>query len=165
MSQYKDEDVIIGLELDINCKGEITLRDNHVHSFDMFLGAVHNIPDSFNDVDKGFLWNIDAYCDYKVDILAHPFRIFKQKKLPRPTHLYSKVAKALRKHGIAVELNFHTNDPDLGFFKLCIENGVKIAFGSDAHKLSEVCSLERNMEMLKGIYNGNVEDILFYYKK
>jgi len=165
ISQFKDEDVLLGLELDINCNGEIALRDNHIDSFDMFLGAVHNIPKRFNDIDKGFLWNIDVYCDYKVDILAHPFRIYKQKKLPRPVHLYQIVAKSLKKHNIAVELNFHINEPDMSFFKICIENGVKVAFGSDAHKLSEVCSFERNIELLNEIYNGNIEDILFYYGK
>ncbi len=165
ISQYKDEDVLIGLELDINTNGEIALRDNHVDTFDMFLGAVHNIPERFNEIDKGFLWNIDVYCDCKVDILAHPFRIYKQKKLPQPTHLYQKVARSLEKYGIAAELNFHTNNPDREFFKICIENGVKIAFGSDAHKLSEVCSFEKNIEMLNEIYTGNIEDILFYIGK
>lgn len=161
ISQYKDEDVLIGLELDINTSGKIALRDNHLNSFDIFIGAVHNIPERFNELDKGFLWNIDVYCDYKVDILAHPFRIYKQKKIPRPTHLYQRVAKALRDNGIAAELNFHINEPDLNFFKICIENGVKIAFGSDAHKLSEVCSFEQNIELLRSIYDGNLEDILF----
>ena len=53
----------------------------------------------------------------------------------------------------------------MSFFKICIENGVKVAFGSDAHKLSEVCSFERNIELVNEIYNGNIEDILFYYGK
>lgn len=162
INQYKDEDVLIGLELDINTNGKIALRDNHADSFDIFLGAIHNIPERFNDIDKGFLWNIDVYCDYKVDILAHPFRIYQKKKLPRPSHLYSKVAIALKKHGIAAELNFHTNEPDREFFKICIENGVKIALGSDAHRLSEVCFFDKNIEMLKELYVGNIEDILYY---
>jgi len=163
--KYRSKDVKIGLELDINCNGEIAIWNEHSDSFDMFLGAVHNLPDSFDDVDRGFLWNIDVYCDYKVDVLAHPFRIYKKKELPKPTHLYNRVAKSLSKHGIAAELNFHTNDPDIEFFKICIENGVKIAFGSDAHKLSEVCSFEKNIEFLNEIYNGNIQDVIFDYQK
>ena len=164
ISKYRSEDVKIGLELDINRKGEIALRNEHLDLFDMFLGAVHNLPDHFDDVDRGFLWNIDVYCNYEIDILAHPFRIYKQKKLPRPTHLYSRVAKSLSKHGIAAEINFHTNEPDSEFFEICIENGVKVAFGSDAHKLTEVCSFEKNMKMLNEIYDGNIEDILLNWE-
>ena len=163
ISKYRDDNVKIGLELDINNKGRVTLRDEHVDSFDMFLGAMHYIPENITDIDKGYLWNLDLYCDYKVDILAHPFRIYKILKLKKPTHLYEKVAKALKKHNIAAELNFHINDPDWKFFKVCVENGVKIAFGSDAHELREVCAFDRNIEMLNKIYKGNIDDILFNY--
>ncbi len=164
IKQFKDKDVLIGLELDVNCKGEVALRDNHSKAFDIFLGAIHNIPESFNDIDKGFLWNVDVYCEYKVDILAHPFRIYKKKNLPRPRHLYKRVAKSLSNHGVAAEINFHTNEPDIEFFKTCVENGVKIAFGSDSHRLSEVCSFENNIKMLNEIYDGNMEDVLLDFK-
>lgn len=165
IKKYREEDVKIGLELDIKCNGKLTLRDEHADSFDMFLGAIHYIPDTFSDIDKGFMWNIDLFCDYKVDILAHPFRIYKKLKLKRPVHLYNKVAKALYTNGIAAEINFHTNEPDWEFFKICIERGVKIAFGSDAHALFEVCAFEKNIEMINKIYKGSIKDILFDYQK
>lgn len=164
ISKYKEDGVKIGLELDIKCNGKLVLRDEHADSFDMFLGAIHYIPESFTDIDKGYLWNLDLFCDYKVDILAHPFRIYKKLQHQRPTHLYNRVAKSLQKHGIAAELNFHTNEPDWEFFKICIENGVKIAFGSDAHVLHEVCAFGKNIEMLSCIYKGNMEDVLFDYQ-
>lgn len=161
VSQFRSEDVKIGLELDFDDNGEVTLRDEHADSFDLFLGAIHNIPNRFNDFDKGFLWSMDVFFDFKVNILAHPFRIYRQKKLPRPVHLYEKVAKTLHKNNIAAELGFHINEPDKRFFKICIENGVKIALSSDAHKMSEVCSFEQNIEFLNEINNGNIDDILY----
>jgi len=165
VSKYRDKDIKLGLELDISCNGNLTVREEHKNSFDIFLGAVHYIPNHFSDIDKGFLWNIDIFGENKIDILAHPFRIYKRLKLSQPTHLYEKVAKTLGKYGIAAEINYHTNDPDLEFFRLCIDNGVKIAFGSDAHKLSEVGSFDRNFELLSKIYSGNIEDILYDYQK
>lgn len=165
MSKYRDKGILLGLELDLNCNGILTVREEHLHAFDMFLGAVHYIPKKFNNIDKGFLWNIDVFGENKLDILAHPFRIYKRLKLPKPTHLYKKVAMSLSKYKIAAEINYHTNEPDLEFFRLCIDNGVKIAFGSDAHKLEEVGSFERNFDLLNKIYNGNIEDILYNHEK
>ena len=161
--RLRADDVRLGLELDVNKEGHVTLRDEHAGYFDMFLGAVHFILERFEDIDRAFMWNIDAFCDFGVDILAHPFRIYRKKNLGRPVHLYEKVAKTLARNGVAAEINFHTNEPDPDFFRACIENGVKLAFGSDAHCLQEVCSFERNHELIDMIFDGDVRDIMINY--
>lgn len=164
VDSYKERDVKLGLEVDMNSDGKVTLRPEHAGAFEIFLGAVHYIHDGFTDIDKGFMWNIDAFCDYGVDMIVHPFRIYKKKNLERPVHLYSKVAKALARSGVAAEINFHTNEPDPEFFRICIEHGVKIALGSDAHCLAEVCEFDRNFDLLSKIYTGNTDEILYVYE-
>jgi histidinol phosphatase-like PHP family hydrolase len=163
MSRYRGDRVRLGLELDVNRNGEVTLRDEHAGFFDVFLGAVHYINEDFTDIDRGFMWSVEALCDFDVDTLAHPFRIYLKKGIEKPVHLYSKVAKVLARYDVAAEINFHINEPDTEFFRICIENGVRLAFGSDAHCLEEVCGFDRNFELLENIYEGKPEDILLSF--
>jgi histidinol phosphatase-like PHP family hydrolase len=86
-----------------------------------------------------------------VDILAHPFRYFLRNRLNPPTDLYKPLAQLLAASGTAVELNYHTNENDPLFFEICLEYGVPIALGSDAHHLAEVGAFGRHLSLLKEI--------------
>ena len=49
----------------------------------------------------------------------------------------------------AAEINFHHNQPDVAFFAACVERGVKITFGSDAHDLYEAGLLGAHLALLR----------------
>src|SRR5690606_14141373 len=97
-----------------------------------------------------------------IDVLAHPFRVFRRAALSVPERLYEPVARLLAECGVAAEVNFHTNDPDPRFFSLCLRYGVKLAFGSDAHAPWEVGEFAPHLELLHlAGYDGDVRDILW----
>ena len=52
---------------------------------------------------------------------------------------------------MAAELNFHYNDPDPEFFRICREEGTRIVMGSDAHQLREVGDLQPHLRLLRQI--------------
>ena len=67
----------------------------------------------------------------------------------------------LKENNVAAEINFHTNEPPLEFVKLCLESGVKLTFGSDAHNLYEVGEFYPHLKLLEAAgFNGSFEDIL-----
>lgn len=84
-----------------------------------------------------------------IDILAHPFRVFRRAGLEVPEDLFPIIARLLRENNVAAEINFHTNTPAVEFFKLCIDSGVKLSLGSDAHNLYEVGLLHPHLELLR----------------
>jgi histidinol phosphatase-like PHP family hydrolase len=60
-------------------------------------------------------------------------------------------AAMLKKHGVAAEINYHTNEPEPEFFRLCIEQGVKIVFGSDSHNLCEIGDFYPHLRLIDRI--------------
>jgi len=61
------------------------------------------------------------------------------------------VVAVLKRYGIAVEINYHTNEPPAEFFRMCIENGIKLSLGSDAHNLYEVGEFYAHLKFLQKI--------------
>jgi histidinol phosphatase-like PHP family hydrolase len=146
----------VGLEAELDRDGNLTLLDEDRQGWDRILGAVHwmpsNLPfDTPARREKSFLKVIEGLAAAGIDVLAHPFRYFSHKRLPRPSELYAPVAEVLCDHGIAAELNFHFNRPDADFFRVCMEKGVRIVVGSDAHNLFEVADLGPHVRLLKEI--------------
>lgn len=136
---YRSSRVKLGLEVEVDCHGQLTLLAEHQNQIDYMLGAVHYLPQSTsNDIDRGFMNASEQLIDNGISILAHPFRFYRRNNLPVPKALYKPLACMLASSHTAVELNFHTNSPDLNFFRECLEHNVKIALGSDAHALYEV---------------------------
>ena len=163
IEQFKAEDVKTGLEVEALCSGQLSLKDEHRNKWDIIVGAVHSMPEKYiNDYDEGFLWSLDVLAKNGVDVLAHPFRVYLWDGKSAPKHMYWQVAEILKKGGIAAELNYHNNRPDIEFFKICAENGIKISLGSDAHSLHEVCGFNKHLSMLRSIYGEtDIEKFLF----
>ena len=78
-----------------------------------------------------------------------------------PTSLFAPTVALLREHGVAAEINFHTNEPPPSFFADCIRAGVRISFGSDAHALYEIGEFHPHLALLADIgFDGDLTDIL-----
>jgi histidinol phosphatase-like PHP family hydrolase len=86
---------------------------------------------------------------HRITVLAHPFRFFRRAGLATPVHLYSGMARLLAEHGVAAEINFHTNQPDPRFIRDCVEQGVRIALGSDSHDIVEVGEFAPHLQVLE----------------
>ena len=165
---FETPNVFLGLEVDSDFNGEPVLFDEDRNKFDIFLGAMHYLPpESLKDIHlaaKAFLTILGKFLDSGIQILAHPFRVFRRSRLPTPEYLFPDVVRLLKKHNVAAELNFHTNEPPLKFVEMCLEEGVKFSFGSDAHNLYEVGEFYPNLRLLQEAgYSGNFGDILYQF--
>lgn len=165
IGKFRSNDIKIGVEAEVFANGELTLKEQHKDCWDIILGAVHFLPDRYDDnLERGYLWAIESFAKCGVDVLAHPLRFFYREGLNPPKSIYRPAVNILRQAGIAAELNFHTNKPDREFFEMCLENGVKISLGSDSHKLFEVCDLAPHVRMLKELCGDGFTDVLFIPK-
>lgn len=163
IKKFRTDNVRSGLEVEVDCNGGLTLAKEDREGWDLILGAVHFLPSKYKIGSlSGFMWANEGLIDKGIDVLAHPFRYFLRNKLLPPKDIYRDLAKLLARAKVAAEINFHTNEPDPEFFEICIEEGVKIAFGSDAHELYEVGDFKRNVELLESICgSGNIKDFLY----
>ena len=145
----------MGLEVELDVDGRLTLHDEDRAWPDLLLGAVHFLEagdvDSLSDdvLIEQFMKACRGLLEAGVDVLAHPWRMFGRRRKPVPLDRYQQLADMLAATGTAAEINFYVRPPDAHFFKLCVERGVKISFGSDAHRLHDVGNLWAHMEMLR----------------
>ncbi len=145
-----------GFELDIDQRGEPVIRPEVLTRAEITLGGVHFMENKtdMTAAKTEFMFKTRALVESGIDILAHPFRAFRRSGLPCPEELFTPVAELLRNSGVAAEINYHTNDPELEFFALCLRKGVEISFGSDSHNLYEVGELSPHLEFVRqlGVY-------------
>ena len=171
MRSVRSDRIFLGMEAEPAARGEglAILEDDRV-GYDYWIGAVHYLTGEpgarieKREAERQFLRHTRQLVDGGIDILAHPFRYFpRTQKVPAPRDLYRPVAEMLQERAVAAELNFHTNNPDPEFFAMCMEMGVKISLGSDAHSLVEVGALLPHIELLREIDAlKRLEDVLWY---
>jgi len=142
--QIRSPFVKIGLELDLYDNGKLLIAPEDLEAeWDILIGAIHCVQDFVpgktgqKEAEKLFIRDVERLVAHDIDVLAHPFRFFVRNHLKRPDHLYETVAGLLADSGVAVEVNFHTYQPDPEFIRLCSAKGVKIALASDTHDLAE----------------------------
>lgn len=169
LSHRKDMQVLrssfvrIGLEVECDRNGELSLLDEDREGWDLLIGAVHTLPETFaGHVERGFMAVTEKLLQQKIAVLAHPFRFFRRHNMDAPRHLLRPMAQLLATYGCAPEINFHTNEPDLDFFRCGLEEDVAIALGSDAHALYEVGEFTPHLNVLRRAGVGeHLEDVPF----
>ena len=161
----KDPFLKAGIEVELGTDGELTLLEEDEDCWFVTIGAVHFLPGTSagrKGVAAEFMKTTEGLCKKNIDILAHPFRYFIRSNLAVPKNLYKPMVRLLADTKVAAELNFHTNQPDVRFFELCLEEGVKIALASDAHSFAEVGEFAPHLELLRQAgAPENLEKVLF----
>ena len=143
---FRSDRVRAGLEVELCADGSLLLAPEDADGWDLLVGAIHEIPEvqkgvtSQTDTEAFFLRDVQHLLTHPIDVLAHPFRFFARKGLQKPVHLDPVVADLLAVHGVAAEINFHTNQPEPEFFRLCLARGVKIFC-----RAATMCSLRWSM--------------------
>ena len=78
-----------------------------------------------------------------------------------PASLFEPTVELLRENKVAAEINFHTNEPPPKFARLCLDRGVELSFGSDAHNLYEVGEFAPHLALLESCgFDGDLGEIL-----
>lgn len=167
MEPLRDDFVKLGMEIELDLEGRPAIPPRERTGWDLQLGAVHWLPEDLGahtrgEINRGYMENLRALLEADIDVLAHPFRYFHARELTPPRDLYETIVDLLVESDTAAEMNFHHNEPDPEFFALCIERGVKIAPGSDAHRLSEVADFHPHLELIRrAAGRQDVSDLLF----
>jgi len=129
------------------------------------IGAIHFLGNglSFEEKKRDFMRRLDALLASKIDILAHPFRVFLKGGMPMPEDLFEPVAEKIVRAGVAAEINFHTNRPQPEFVRLVLKKGGKISFGTDSHNLYEAGYLTPHYEFCKMLdIAGKLDSVLLH---
>ena len=148
-----DLQILAGLEVELDCEGQITVRQEDRDWPDLLVGAVHFLRKDHRELDDAamgelFLATCGGLIDGGCDVLAHPWRVFQRAGRRVPTELYPVLAQTLATAGVAAEINLHINHNDVAFLRECLSRGVRIALGSDAHELYEAGAFTAHLSIL-----------------
>ncbi len=148
--------VRFGLELDLFGGGRCCLAPEDYDRWDYLIGAIHEVEGITSATPRAqaeSLWmrDIERLLALPIKILAHPFRYFPWCGRPVPRDLYRPVAKMLKEAMIAAEINHHKNPFELEFFHICLEEGVKLSLGSDAHVTRDIADLSPHLKTLEAL--------------
>ena len=102
-------------------------------------------PSQAVDIEYALTWAVLE--NPQVDILGHMFGMSYRRfgQAPSDEKIRQLIARAAQ-FGVAVEVNSHYHPNALKMVRWCQEFNAKIAFGSNAHKLSEVGDIVRQLE-------------------
>ena len=170
MEPLRGPGVRIGMEVEADADGELTIRDEDRQWVDLLVGAVHWLPREAEGMSPGefaaeFMKTCEALLVGGVHVLAHPLRIVRAWKFVPDAQIHRDLADLLAAHGAAAEINMHINRPDASFFAECIQRGVKITFGSDAHQIYESAAFHPNLDLLRrAAGRDDIADLLYYPK-
>ncbi len=155
LTPLRGADVGVGLEMECHPDGSLTVLPEDLAGVDIRLGAVHWLPCIFAGettparLRAEFLEQTEGLVRAGVDVLAHPFRIFARNRCAQPEGVEEAVLDLLAETGVAAEINYHQNVPTREFFARCLERGIPIVFGTDAHTPEEIGELAPHRALLR----------------
>jgi histidinol phosphatase-like PHP family hydrolase len=106
--------------------------------------------------------------DSEIDILTHPTRVFRRRKLEVPREVVRPIVQRAKERRIAIEINSHTQrDPDEYFIRTCINEGVKLAMGTDTHNIIEIGDFSHHKALLAelGIREEGMDSLTFKHDR
>ncbi len=173
IDRYKDANVLTGVEVDVAENGELIFDSQYRDRLDVVLGGVHWLPcidDGYDD--STFLVQFMDFTmmllENDIDILTHPTRIFRRRKMEIPQEVVHPIVKRAKERGTAIEINSHSQrDPDEYFVRTCIEEGAKLAIGTDTHNLAEIgdFSYHRTLLARLGVSEEEMDTLIFKHER
>jgi histidinol phosphatase-like PHP family hydrolase len=131
----------VGLELDVLPNNQLMFDQSLRSELDLLVGSVHQLPTldseaADSEIIAEFRHKTSILLDYKVEVLAHPFRILLAKNSDLVSaELLEWIVDEAGASGTALEVNSHHPYPeaDLAMIRLCREKGTMLAVGTDSH--------------------------------
>lgn len=149
----------VGLEVELDEAGDLTLRGQDRTRCDAILGAIHWLPGQADlqteaQEVRAFLRTCEGLCQGDIDVLAHPMRWLQLRGNSRIAEARGPLARMLAETGTATEINCHKDPPDEPFLAACLQAGCRVALASDAHVPEAVGLLGANLEILTRNLDG-----------
>ena len=157
LAGYRSANVLTGTEVDVAVNGELIFDPQYRDRLDVLLGGIHWLPCMASEFDsRTFLVQFMDFTmmllENDIDILTHPTRVFRRRKLEVPREVVRPIVQRAKERGIAIEINSHTQrDPDEYFVRTCIDEGVKLAMGTDTHNIIEIGDFSHHKALLAGL--------------
>lgn len=148
----------LGLEIDCDNSGSPVVRPEDWDRTRIRVGSIHWLDElrkpepeiDLNVAAEEMLGRLSRFLGCGIQILAHPLRVFRRwPDADLPAGLIPGIMALLREHGVAAEINFHVQMTSPEFMSACLENGVKMVFGSDSHNLCEVGEFAPHLDLLR----------------
>ncbi|MFC1714569.1 PHP domain-containing protein [Candidatus Poribacteria bacterium] len=169
IDMYRTANVLTGTEVDVAANGKLIFDSQHRDRLDVLLGGIHWLPCVDSEFDNRTLRV--QFMDYTmmlletdIDILTHPTRIFRRRKMEVPREVVHPIVRRAKEKGVAIEINGHTQrDPDEYFVRACINEGVKLAMGTDTHSITEIGNFSYQRELLAklGVSEEEMDTLVF----
>lgn len=150
----------VGTEVKVESRdGGIDTTPEIANSCDFIMASVHRFIDEndvtiqFADIDPMQAVDLEYLLTWavlenpQVDILGHMFGMAYRRfgQTPSDQKIRELIARAAQ-FSVAVEVNSHYHPNALKMLKWCQEFDARVSFGSNAHKLSEVGSIGRQLQ-------------------
>lgn len=160
----------IGFETDFDFNGRRVLEPEDRARAGFLLGSLHWTPESV----AGLPFD-PALCEARlrtvwepmlasgIDVLAHPFRLFRRSEHRPSRALCEHLASRLAAAGVAAELNTHHEQPEPDFVRACLDAGVRLSLGSDSHRVEEVGDFWPHLQLLRslGVADSDLDRVLW----
>ena len=169
LAGYRSANVLTSTEVDVAVNGELILDPRHRDHLDVLLGGIHWLPCIDGEFDsKTFLIQFMDFTmmllETDIHILTHPTRIFRRRKLEVPQEVVRPIVRRAKERGVAIEINSHSQkDPNAYFVQACIDEGVKLAMGTDTHNIVEIGDFSHHKALLAelGVHDEEIDPLVF----
>jgi len=167
ISKGSETRFLVGVEADvIDLDGCLNIKPEIAAEADLVIASLHIIPgiemqwdkiasgkvsvDHKKVADRCMQGEVAALKNPQVDVLGHPLYVISAGRYLEEVEKgqLAEIADTAAKHGVAVEVNghfFREYTPPKGYFdlfKICLERGVKLSTGTDAHLPAQVGELK-----------------------
>ncbi len=149
--------VLAGIEANI-FPGGVDITDNMADKLDYVIASAHvwlepGRAEVYLDLIK------TALRDENVDVIGHFGNLFPHIGYPKEEELIE-IIELAEANGKAFEISSRYKVPELGFVRACIQRGVKLTLGSDAHMPEDVGRVGWALKLFRKA-GGKDEDLLF----
>ena len=166
VAPFRGDRVRCGFELDCDRLGHPLLAPDDRAQGDFSIGSVHWMdclekPDlTLRDVAIEHRARTEEVLAQDVTIFGHPFRSWMGRGIELPEEEMRSTARLLKRHGVAAEINFHNIDAPEAFMRICLEEGVKLALGSDSHNLCDIGEFYPHLRLLQKLGVNDLDKVL-----
>ncbi len=157
MRPKRDSFTRIGLEVEVDAGGALILNDADRARVDLLVGAVHFLPEDPRkmtdaEFDIAFIRAHEQLLAHRLDILAHPTRMYAVRGRPVPQAVRTALLDLLCATHTAAEINFHVQPPEVEFLRQCVARGIALTTGSDAHVPEEMADFHQHIALLAALH-------------